>query len=56
LLLVAGVSVWPVPVLAVAALVGSSLARVKRSVMRPGVVSLMVAKKVAWFIGAFHRT
>ena len=24
--------------------------------MRPGVVSVMVAWKVAWFIGGFHKT
>ena len=45
-------SCGPLVVLAVA---GSSLARSSRAVMMPGVVSLMVAKNVACFMGGFHR-
>jgi hypothetical protein len=38
------------------ALVGSPPVRVSRSVTVPGVVSVMAAKKVTWFIGWFHTT
>ena len=31
-----------------------SLARARRAVTMPGVVSVMVAWKVAWRVGAFH--
>ena len=48
-LLVAGA--WPV-----SALVGSPPVRVSSSVMMPGVVSVMAAWKVTWFIGWFHAT
>jgi hypothetical protein len=40
----------------VSALVGSPPVRVSSSVTRPGVVSVMVAWKVTWFIGWFHTT
>jgi hypothetical protein len=52
-LLVAGV--WARTGL-VSALVGSPPVRVSSSVTMPGVVSVMAAKKVTWFIGWFHAT
>ncbi len=47
---------WPgaLPVL-VPVLAGSLLARVRRPATMPGVVSVMVARKVAWRSGGFHR-
>ena len=53
LLLVAGVWVGAGPVVAP---VASPPVRLSSSVMVPGVVPVMAAWKVAWFIGSFQTT